>query len=628
MPASSTDYSQQLHTAVQTSRYELLAKKVATEADTATAFGAYNVSRRTFEDARRAMYHALSRLAVIAYIDRKVVDANFTADLNLKLAQEADAKAVAATQAVSLATASIRNAVAAVESLSYEVNGMAGNSPREEKKRLAIDAAAQDAAADVEAVLKSVLELKTQALDANVEAASPRTGGTVQAATVARTRTAALLDIADKTLEKEGTEALARAHDARADSLQDMFAKSVEFQIAARQNEAICEAAAYVDVIANAGLRATPVAENGAPRIEAACDSVRTKGKEAETVVFFAVPAAAAAAFDIQAASDALEHGIVAKPEKRAGPKKNGRPDTEFRATLAKDSTGNPLEHQHSYVVFSLRNLDRSAARNAHDLSFPTPPITCRPQLQLDAPVILPVLHRAFVVLFQGPPRDLRIEAYQVCLVPAENLEDDDNAPSERSSSKLLMGGKYHGAASSPVHPFDICTRRKLIDDLVRAQFLSDTDVRQLADEDHKALETNLSRIETEAVNLREKDRKPLYVVYFNPVTRTHVEKDTAAQAGAGETRSAARKKITKDALPDSPAAEQDEGATQEQYTLGRWSDINGDLLDLANRAYRALVVATPAGSDPAHDVISPPSLRLEPLAKSELFPVRITSAI
>lgn len=580
-PSSSVDYSQQLNSAIRATRVDLLTKHTDAHANAATAYGAYSVSRRNFDDARRGMLDAFARLSIVAYLDRKLVDAQFTADQVVKLAQNADAQAIAAQNAVTLALNSVRAATTAVEALAFDLNGVSGSAPSDRNKWLSVDQAADAAALKVKDVQTKVQNLRSDAVKASVEAARPRTNVTIQAAIDAKNKVTALLDLADKALVTDGTNALTKAGDERTASLKDLFEKSNDFVAAGMADAGLEIAAKSVDRVANFWLTAknnpTGADDKAAPGITAKALLPLAQADEKPEVWFFAVPTAEGVAFDAQTAyklaldirtilatgTAAAKKAIVPVAVEASGEnfeKKLKSGDVQnvrlCEAKLTVDVHGNPLKWARSYVVYLLRFPADASQLRMDELSFPSSPVVVARRLEFAAqPEILPLGEQGFVVLFQGAAAATYVDSYNVFLAP---VSDPDESPDE--SADVMVGGRLNVSAITPVSTAANCDEHtELLGQQLEKQYFGDLSAStDFVEKKGKSLRADISAIVQQVGKLTPKTADVgVYAVYYNPF-----------------------------------ATERSEIKNQ-KYTVGRWADMYGDMIDIARRTYKAQVSAS-----------------------------------
>jgi hypothetical protein len=426
MPASAPpDHARQLRDAVQTARDAILAGRAAADGTSEAARGALDVARRTFAEARTALADAQANVAVASYLDRKLVDANLTALRAARLADGAESRAEAATAAIAAAAGAIKAASEAVGVVTRDVNGIAGIT-RSNDQDEPVDEAAKAAVRAVGKAALAVERLKSLALGANIEAARPRSSAALQAAQSSQSGIAAILETADRALQA-GNAAVAAAQSARSADLEDLFAKSTQFAIASRDDDALGLAVTVVDRVGNASLRVS-VHNDGAtkdepegPGLHAACDLAPETAAATREVRFFAVPASEAASFDFEAAHKSRHYAKFEMDENPVPPRRESK--IACAAVVRRDSENHPLQYGHSYSVFFLR-IPRQGSARGSDFSFAAPPFTSSMLLGFtERPAVFPLAHGAFVAAFPGAEPEEGIGSYQLFFAPAGNYE-------------------------------------------------------------------------------------------------------------------------------------------------------------------------------------------------------------
>lgn len=584
---STPDYAQQLHSAILTTREAILTENSTADASRDAALGGLDVARRTFADARIGLKGAVANNAVTAFLDQKLGDANQTALNAVTLSENATAEAQASTAAMGDAATSIKAAAASVEKVIMDVNSVAGLTNTNDRDD-EINKAAHDAVVAVARLGKSVDELKCLALIANVQAASPRTLAIQQAAQANQTSIANLLATFDATL-KATTDAVTTAQAARTTDLTDLFNQSASYTIASSNDHALGKAVEVMDSISNDSL--TVVVKNapllGAAGATAAEEkkgvkpaarekpAVKSKGANvvgadsqaiagfeaswefpAEVAKFtvamtcFAVPVADAPSFDYQAALLAQKSGYCATFTGKGG-EQPGLPRTGS-VVLQRDSNGQPIEFGSSYRIFALRSPDADhGPQTATDFSFPTPPITATVLLEFPAvPQLYPpnattpaLPHNAFVAIFEAAQPLDAIDNFRLFFAPTEVLE-------RGKDNELIIADALNAASFSQLDADSG-------EDNIHPQTLANALWKQINGE----VSTGGSKPPPTPATLVDWIEKatsgdgPYFVVYFSPFA-------------------------TK------------EGPSGKGFFLARYTDMYGDLFDLDDRSYKALVLA------------------------------------
>lgn len=550
--ATLPDYPQQLHDAIQATRNAILAERATADGTCDTALGALDISRRTFADARLALADAGANLGVAGYLDRKLVDANLTALNGVTLATASNTRATATTTAVALAATSIRAASDAVDAVTRDVNGIAGITKSNDADE-PVDRAAKAAVEAVAKAARAVEQLKTLALHANIEAARPRTAAALLAAQTSQAAVAAILGTADTALAAS-TAAVTTAQAARTADLEDLFTKTGQFTIAARDDAALGTTVTVIDRVGNASLRVSvhnlPDGKDGheMPGLQAICDFDLETAAATRAVRFFAVPAADVASFDFEAAHKSSHHTEWGYEETHRFPKKDAK--AAYTAVLRKDTDGHVIRYGQSYCIFFLR-LPRHGAPRATDFSFATPPITSTVLLTFPAkPVIFPLINGTFVTAFVGTDHPESVASYQLFYAPTDVYE-------KGTGEELLVAGTLTAASFTTVDAKkQSCTHPAATLHALRAELLEELKV--------------FGRVPKEIRESIEQALKPL-------------------EKWLGESHGGTAKYVTYFSPFSHKAGWQKEGG----YSIGRYTDMYGDLFDLDRRAYYALALAT-----------------------------------
>lgn len=592
MPAATTttapDYPQQLHDAILATRNTLLANRATADGTSVTALGSLDVSRRTFADARLALADAHAGLTVSSYLDRKLVDASLTAGNGVTLATSSNTRAVATTAAVALAATSIKAASDAVDVVTRDVNGIAGITKSNDIDE-PVDKAAKTAVEAVEKVARAVEQLKSLALLANIEAARPSTAAALQAAQASQASVAAILGTANSALAASNT-AVTNAQAARTTDLTDLFSKSGQFTIAARDDVGLGTAITVVDRVENASLRASvnnaPELRGGpeVPGLQALCDLEPDVADDTREVRFYAVPSGEVVSFDFEAAHKSRSYARFAFDEKtHFGKRKDKVP---CGALLRKDTDDHVLRYGQSYSVFFLR-IPKVGQPRATDFSFATPPITSTVLLKFpEKPALFALPNGAFVTAFAGTDHAESVSAYQLFFAPSDVYE---KAP----GAELLIAGTLTAASYTS---FDAktqsCTHKgSVVTAAIRQEFLQEMRAfgpipKELKDQIDLALKPVGKWIQERHPTLR-------YLAYFSP----NATKD-GWQKGGG-------------------------------FTIARYNDMYGDFFDFERRAYYGLALAVGLIDrkllQQAANVLSDPSVIFPPKADPEPSPVDAT---
>lgn len=571
--ASTTDYSQLLYDELSATRTTLLTQLGAATAATDTALGAYNVSQQTFADARLRLQDTTDAERVAAYLDRQLVNASLTAKNVVALAADSTAKATATTTAVALASANIKAARHAVDTLTNTINGIAGVTKSNDVNE-PVDKAARTA---VEAVAKVALvadELLSSSLAAAIIASQPEAAAAQQALTDSSNSIAGILSTADAAFTASQA-AMQAAQTARATDLADLFGYKAQFAIAATASTALDKTIGVVDAVANRSLTAhiQNTSETKKDRtvekagLAASCVFPDRLSRHTAEVRFFAVPASQASSFDFQTActnTDFVPGTILVNPKE---------PHLiRYRAQLDHDATSASLSFGESYVVFFLRiprgeSASTPGEPRATDFSFPTPAITCSVQLAFPvAPGVFPLLDGAFLMAFAGAHDEGYIGSYEVFFSPADTYLNSNR-------EELLIANTLNAAnyVSVPARA-NGATRLAGLEAALTRQVVHDK--RSLTDNEQKALEDALAAFFAWADKLPESGR--VYLVYYSPFA-------------------------TKSGRDDKTG-----------IWIGRYTDMNGDPFVLARRRYVALVLAVGSvdrqGLKQAANVLSDPS--------------------
>ncbi len=580
MPAATTpDYPQQLHDAIMATRNSILADRTTADGTSTTALGALDISRRTFADARLALADATANLTIAAYLDRKLNDTSLTAANGVTLATSSNTRALATTAAVALAATSIKAASDAVDAVTRDVNGIAGITKSNDINE-PVDKAAKDAVEAVAKAARAVEQLKSLALEANIEAARPRTAAALQAAQASQAGIAAILGTADTALAA-GNAAVATAQAARTADLEDLFSKSGQFTIAARDDDALGTAVTVVDRVGNASLRAfvhnAPDAkgEPETPGLQAICDLDAVTADATREVRFYAVPAGDVVSFDFEAAQKARSFARFEFPEKTHYAKKGEK--VPCSVVLRHDTEDHVLRYGQSYSVFFLR-MPKHGAPRATDFSFATPPITSTVLLTFpEKPVLFPLPNGAFVTAFAGTDHPESVSSYELFFAPSDVYE---KAP----GAELLVAGTLTAASFTTLDAKNQACQHlpAVVTAAIKQEFLHEMrTLGPISKELRDSIDPALKPLEKW---LGEKHHTSLYVAYFSPFT----SKD-GWQKGGG-------------------------------YTIARYNDMYGDLFDLERRAYYGLALAVGLVNrqllQQAANVLSAPSAPFPPQAQ------------
>lgn len=562
------DYPQQLHDAIQSTRDGILAQRTSAQANSATALGAFDVSRRTFADARIALSDAQAALAVAAYLDRKLVDTGLTAANGVVLATTSNAKANATTAAVSLATASIRAAADAVDVVTRDVNGVAGITKSNDDDE-PVDTAAKKAVDAVTKVARAVEELKSLALQANIQAAAPSTAAALLAAQTSQTSVAGILGSADTALAAS-TSNFSSAQSARAADLQDLFQKSAQFFISAGDDGALNQAVTTVDNVSNASLKV--VIQNTEkkdaaqePGVFATCELTPEVSDATQHVLFFVVPQAEVATFDFERAHKGPGRHHVPCPLPDASRPSKKDQVVVWSAALNKDVNNHVLRFGQDYSVFFLR-MPKHGQPRATDFSFASPSITATVVLKFAGkPAIVPLPNGAFVTCFNGTDHAAEVASYDLFFAPGEVYEKGTGA--ELLIADQLVAANYTSFDAKT----NACQHPATVSGAIRKQFIKEMSLHGPVAKD--ALDAQLKALDKW---VHDHGKNAFYVAYYSPFTN----KDGWQTAGG--------------------------------YKVARYTDMYGDLFDLERRGYLALALAVGRLDKKllpqAADVLSPPS--------------------
>lgn len=582
-------YAAQLHASILATRESILTAHSTADANRSAALGGLDVARHTFADARYGLKNAVANRAVVAFLDQKIGDANETALNTVGLAQSSNTRAQTAASTMNDAASSIKAAASAVEAVIVDVNGVAGVTNVNDGTD-AINNAAHDAVDAVANLGKAIDELKCLALIANVQAACPRTAPVVQATQANQSNLSNLLATFDATL-KTAVAAVTDAQTARTTDLNDLFAQSETFTVAASDDQALGKAITKIDSVSNDSLTAvvqnssaTAVSEPATADEKRPGKSSREKGAAArattrvvpgdeqtvagfkaswtlaapiqeQTVAMtcFVVPVADAPSFDFQAAITAVTAGNCETMNKQ-----EGQPfPAEGSLSLLKDSNGDPVRFGEQYRIFALRSPDEAhGPQTATHFSFPTPPITSTVLLTFPgAPQVYPppasgsgkqadpLPHNAIVAIFPAASPLESIDSHRLFFAPIEVIEKEQDA-------ELIIADALNAASFS-----ELPTKYALTN-------IPDNLAHTLWKQIYSEVPSGGKRPPPVPdafeswVDAATEGTGPFFVVYLSPFATT-------------------------------------EGFVKDKgFFVGRYTDMYGDLLDIEERAYEAYALA------------------------------------
>jgi len=305
------------------------------------------------------------------------------------------------------------------------------------------------------------------------------------------------------------------------------------------------------------------------------------------TMTCFAVPLADAPSFDFEAALIAMGKGFCESYPAKAPNVKLAQLPPEGSVVLHQDSNGDPIALGAQYRIFGLRTPDvEHGPQSATHFSFPTPPITSSVILTFpSAPrlypaandpaikdTLVPLPHNAFVSIFRPAAPASDIASFSLFFAPTEVYERAQGA-------ELIIADALNAASFSSIDPeqrkeFVCADLAKLIWKQVYGEV-------SLGGKAPPPVPKSLVEWLTDVTN--SKDGKEYYVVYFSPFS-------------------------TKEGYDQTTG-----------LFFARYTDMYGDLFDLEERSYRALVLAV--GKEVASGQGQKAANVLSPV--SEAFPPR-----
>lgn len=438
---TSRDYPQRLYDAARAARDELLNGWAGSTAAVEDTREALDFSQCGLASARLEIAQAEACHDINTYLMRRLSDASLIAGGGIVHATKAADLGNAATTAMNTVALSIKAAAAAMDEVARNMGGIFAITKRGAEEG-SIDQTARAASLAVQQASESLEELKTRALEANVEAVAACAPAGLQAMREASDAIVTIL-AGMETARSQSAARLVMAEAGRAEGFAAVHRGAAEVLDNRADASALSDVLFDIDRIANgelsvdvkppeelAGDEETRRRETAVLLAKYRLELAGEAAAKTKAIRFFAVPAMDVGNFTLASASRAgsserLHADVSFTGSRTISPADDGSTATlECAVELTRDVDGREIRYGETYQVFSLR-VPKASEPVIGDFSFPSLPLT--PLIPLSfatEPQVFLLADGNFLVAFEGVDRSEEVASYELFLHPNDTTAE------------------------------------------------------------------------------------------------------------------------------------------------------------------------------------------------------------